>query len=758
MQVPGHVKTTPINAAIAAALLLVGSSLPATAGQHAHQHARFSQPIASLSAPAAVTEGDGSFEIEVVLDRPARRPVAYRIWLGLSSPFSRHAETTVSRRDIAPAGQRFARVLRGTISPGQTSARHVIEIRDDQRPEFTEQLRLRLLNATHAQLAEDTAVVEIRDNDPAFGLNILHINDHHSHLEPNTGAELEFNGTETDVETGGFPRVVTKIAELAAGLDNVLKLHAGDAITGTIYYSLFKGEADAQMMNQVCFDAFALGNHEFDDSDAGLAEFIDYLNADPDQCNTPVLGANVLPAIGTPLRPDAGTSLIQPYVIKEVGGEQIGIIGIDIAQKTKVSSSPLDTTEFLDEADTAQFYIDELTAMGVDKIVLMTHYQYLNDLALAGQLRGVDLIVGGDSHTLLGDTFADFGLNPGGPYPTQVSDADGKPVCVVQAWQYAEVVGELNAQFNREGEVVSCNGTPHLLLGDTFVRDDASLAGDALAEVLDIIAGTPELSIVEPDAETEALLAVYAADVEVLKNTVIGTISEDLCLERIPGQGRSAICDVAATQANGGDIQQLVTEAFLQRSFDADVALQNAGGVRIDIPAGDITVNDAFTLLPFANTLVNLEMTGAEIKQVLEEAVTNFLDNGGSSGSYPYAANLRWHVDLSQPAGSRFSNVEIRRKGTTDWLPLQDSDVVKVVTNSFIAAGRDGYLTFGTVSAEGRVVDTFIDYAQSFIDYVEQDLGGVVEPLPCDDYSTQLFINADGIAQLPDPTVPRACE
>jgi 5'-nucleotidase len=115
-------------------------------------------------------------------------------------------------------------------------------------------------------------------------------------------------------------------------------------------------------------------------------------------------------------------------------------------------------------------------------------------------------------------------------------------------------------------------------------------------------------------------------------------------------------------------------------------------------------------------------------------------------------------VDLSQPAGSRFSNVEIRRKGTTDWLPLADDDVVKVVTNSFIAAGRDGYLTFGTVSAEGRVVDTFIDYAQSFIDYVEQDLGGVVEPLPCDDYSTQLFTAADGNVQLPDPAFPRACE
>src|SRR5690554_440164 len=264
-----------------------------------------------------------------------------------------------------------------------------------------------------------------------FTVNILHINDHHSHLEAGSQS-LTIAGAETEFSAGGFPRVITKINERAAELDNVLKLHAGDAITGTLYFTSFEGETDAELMNQVCFDAFALGNHEFDRGDDGLAQFLDLLGAG--SCGTPVLAANVKPAIGTPLAPVAQDDYIQPYTIKEIGGQQVGIIGIDIANKTQNSSSPLNTTVFLDEAETAQAMIDELEAAGINKIILLTHYQYGNDVALAEKLSGVDVIIGGDSHTLLGD-FDAYGLSTAGPYPTQVKNADGETACVAQAWQ-----------------------------------------------------------------------------------------------------------------------------------------------------------------------------------------------------------------------------------------------------------------------------------------------------------------------------------
>ncbi|MGI9606886.1 MAG: NAD nucleotidase [Acidimicrobiales bacterium] len=594
-------------------------------------------------------------------------------------------------------------------------------------------------------MAENTIFTncEAGNSQTTFALTILHVNDHHSHLDPDSG-DLDFNGQGTRVSQGGFPSVVTKMDELVAAHagDNVVKVHAGDAITGTLFYSLFKGEADAALMSEVCFDIFELGNHEFDDGDAGLKDFLDFL--DEGGCDTVVLGANVVPKVGTPLAETAIDDYIQPFTVVEYGADKVGYVGLDIAGKTKNSSSPLDTTLFLDEATTAQVYINVLQRMGIDKIVLVTHIQYANDIALAEQVSGVDVIVGGDSHSLLGN-FGPLGLNSVGPYPTRTTDAGGSTVCIVQAWQYSWIVGELNVEFDDAGDVTRCNGTPHLLLGDEFLRrpadggDRVPLVGADLQEVLGIIESTPELSVVTPDADAQAVLDEFSEQVDVLEQEVIGTVTEDLCLERIPGQGRSQICDVADTADMGGDIQQMVTEAFRVRSFESDFALQNAGGVRIDIPAGDITIADAFELLPFANTIVNLEMTGAEVKQVLEEAVAFSLDPDGSTGAYPYAAGLRFDVNMNAADGSRVSNLEVKPTGAASWTPLDPAATYNVATNSFIASGQDGYITFGTVTDSGRSVDTFLDYAQSFIDYVEQDAGGSISKLPASEYSTQNF-------------------
>jgi 5'-nucleotidase len=592
-------------------------------------------------------------------------------------------------------------------------------------------------------------------------VNILHINDHHSHLQPDDGfsAKLSPALPEVNFSLGGFPQVVNKFKELESKLDNVVKVHAGDAITGTLFYTLFKGKADAALMNEVCFDMFVLGNHEFDDGDAQLADgFLTDLASDPD-CATPVIAANVIPEVGTPLEPFEGESLIQPYVIKEFDGQQVGFIGIDIAQKTKVSSSPLDTTQFLDEVETAQLYVDELKEMGIENIVLVTHYQYEQDLELAGMVTDIDAIVGGDSHTLLGD-FEAFGLNSGGPYPTKTVNKDGDPVCVVQAWQYSYVVGELSLKF-RDGKIQDCRGTPHLLVTepeegfttDIQVGDDTesvplTTREERLFKTL-LRSRFRNASLSEADADAQQILDSFSGQVDELTQQVIGAATEPLCLERIPGQGRSAICDDNAEAAsgaqsniNGGFIQQIVTDAFAARAFRADFALQNAGGVRIDLPAGNITIADAYELLPFANTLVELELTGKEVADVLEDAVDNFLDDGGSTGSYPYGSRLRWDVDLSKPSGMRFSNVEVYDRDSGTWGLIDPDENYVVVTNSFIASGRDGYDAFGVAFNEGRVTDTFIDYAQGFIDWVEQDAGGTVSVPEPEFFSTQSFVPA----------------
>lgn len=572
----------------------------------------------------------------------------------------------------------------------------------------------------------------------AGDLTILHINDHHSHLKPDSRMSLNLDGKSTRVRSGGMPAVIAKMKELEASKANVLKLHAGDAVSGSLFFTLFKGEADAALMNEVCFDAFALGNHEFNEGDAGLAKFLDFLKAG--ECNTPVLAANVKPEVGvSALTPKSETDYIQPYTVIDVAGTKVGIIGIDIVRKTIMSSSPDDTTRFLDEAETSQKMVNELKEAGVNRIVIMAHYGYKNELELAAKIDGVDVIIGGDSHTLLGD-FEEIGLNSAGPYPTVVEGVGGNLVCVATAWQYSQIVGELNISFNEAGDVESCSGLPHVMVADSFKRkndegDRVEIEGADRDAVYAQINADPKLSIVEEDAQAASVLAFFNEKVEEMQTIKVGVVTENLCLARIPGDTRSKLCSPEDTASKGSDISMLVAHAFREMAKASDIAIQNGGGVRTDIAKGDLTMGDAYKLLPFANTLVEMDMTGAEIKSVLEEALDYALQPDGSTGAYPYAAGLRWHVDAAKPIGQRLSNMEFKGRNDSSWSPLDSTATYKLVTNNYIAAGRDGYLTFKTVKNDGRYLDTYLDYAQSFVDYVRER--GSVGKLPESEYSTQ---------------------
>lgn len=571
---------------------------------------------------------------------------------------------------------------------------------------------------------EQMAAFFHRAIDGWFNLSIAHINDHHSHLEA-SGVSLILDGEETDAEMGGFARVASKIKSIRPGAGNLLKVHAGDAVTGTLYYSLFKGEADAEVMNEVCFDTFTLGNHEFDDSDEGLAQFLDWLAEG--NCDTAVLSANTTVEPGTPL----ADGYYEPYTIVDYDGEKVGIIGITIANKTKNSSSPLETTQFLDEVTTTQQYVDELEEMGINKIIASTHYQYDNEQALAKAVDGLDLVIGGDSHTLLGNEFSQYGLGPMGPYPTKVLDGGGNPACVVQAWQYSNVVGQLDLSWDEDGNLVRCTGKPTLLLGDTFTRevgeDDVELTGEDLDAVLAEIAASPVLEVVDEDQATLDIIATYAEEVDELTAQVIADVTAHLCSERIPGQDYNVTgnCPEGYGADNGGDAQQIVAEAFLARAFEADISIQNGGGVRAEIAEGDFTIADAYTVLPFANTLVNLEMSGQEIVDVLNEAFDYALAEDGSTGAYPYGTGIRWTTNFNT---GDIEDIEINPRNEGTWEPIDLGATYVVATNDFIARGQDGYDTFGVAWDEGRYVDTFINYAQGLIDYIELDKAGTLDP------------------------------
>jgi len=529
-----------------------------------------------------------------------------------------------------------------------------------------------------------------------FRTHIIHINDHHSHLmEENY--RLEFEGVTTPVKLGGFARVAAKINELR--LENSLVLHSGDAFQGTLYYSLFKGDADVELMNIVGFDAFALGNHEFDDGNAVLANFIK-------KANFPVLAANIDFSNSQDLK-----GLVKPYLIKEIGGHKVGLIGINTL-KTLVSSQPGEDLTFFDEVETAKKMVQKLEAQGINKIILISHYGYTKDQALAQQVAGIDVIVGGDSHTLLGD-FTTFGLTSSGPYPTKVTSPSGEPVCIVQAWQYSYMVGSLNVAFDDKGVVTECDGAPILLLGNSFQQHEPTQT-----KIEAIIANHPNIDIVKPDPLIAQQLASYTKRVEKRSKKVIGQAADNLLHIRIPGTHPSGV-----KLANGSQIAPIVAEAYLEqlnsRNYGVQLVIQNAGGVRIDVFQGDITIETAYTLLPFSDTIYVLEMTGAEIKQVLEDALSHYFDKGGSRGSFPYAAGIRYTVEVKRPSYQRITRLEIR-DSNGNWSLLDLKKTYRVGMNSFIASGQDGYTTFGKVLKERGGIDTYFDYAEPFVNYVKK--------------------------------------
>jgi 5'-nucleotidase / UDP-sugar diphosphatase len=356
------------------------------------------------------------------------------------------------------------------------------------------------------------------------------------------------------------------------------------------------------LMKQICFDAFCLGNHvrvtslewsiscvvlllsvflnpifgrvpqEFDEGDSNLASFITALHG-TNECATAVLGANVVPGETSPLRAlQESGDLEKSLIVDFDNNEQVGIIGISIRNKTLASSRPDAGTTLLDERETAMAEVKALTDAGVNKIILLTHIGYDLDLAWMVDIPGVDIIVGGDSHTLLGTENGVF--NAEAPYPGVQSSVDGRTVCVVQAWEFAHGLGQLNVEFDDDGEVVVCQGFPVFPIGTPELSDAAEAA-----EVTAYLVGLGESFVpVEEDEATMMELQGFTGQLAKLLVQTIATVPADICFERIPGQGRSKICPVEASATQGGGVCNIVAQAFLSRTLEADVAIQNAGG------------------------------------------------------------------------------------------------------------------------------------------------------------------------------------
>ena len=557
------------------------------------------------------------------------------------------------------------------------------------------------------------STAEATSKNKSFELNVVHINDHHSHLEQEP-MELTLGGKKVTVNVGGMPRVAQRIADLKKNNKNTVALHAGDALSGTLYYTLFQGKADAELMNAVKFDAFTLGNHEFDDGNNVLKSFLDILK-------TPVISSNVIPDKGSVLE-----GKWKPYIIKKIGGQNIGIIGLDVVGKTVESSNPGKDVKFTDEVETARKYSNELRSKGVNKIILLSHAGLEKNLEIAEKVDGIDIIITGDTHYLLGNEFSEFGLKPVAEYPIKKNSPNGDPVYIAEAWNYSYLVGHLKANFNSRGVITQIKSEPNIVIGDDlFEVKNAEGKKVPMEEseknaVLEYVKNNKSIEVVKNSPSVQKLLDKYKTEKEEMAKKPVGTIKET-----IPGGSDNRIPSEKNPQ--GSLATTLVAEAVLHTlkntgTGNVDFVILNSGGVRITLNPGDFTYDTAYTLLPFtSNTIYTMKITGAEVKQVIEDAL-NFVFTGGSSGAFPYGAGIRYEATKEGTHGTRVKKVEVFDAASNKWTPINTGQTYTVGTNSYIASGKDGYATFGKITSDPARggVNTYLGDAKAFIDYLKE--------------------------------------
>ncbi|MFQ1698954.1 bifunctional metallophosphatase/5'-nucleotidase [Loktanella agnita] len=460
-----------------------------------------------------------------------------------------------------------------------------------------------------------------------YTLHIIHINDLHSRIEPVSKYDSTCSAEDNAAGEcfGGIARVVTQINALREELDgeNVIVLDAGDQYQGSLIYTTYKGDVEAEFMEQIGFDVMAVGNHEFDDGDAGLRKLTDNVSFPVISGNLDVSSSNEL----------AGQ--VENHTVLEVGGEKIAIVSA-LAVDTVETSSPSAAVIFTDEIESLSADVATLEAEGVNKIIALTHVGVTKDQQIAAAVDGLDAVVGGHSHTRFSNT--EEGAMA---YPTMVGD-----VPVVQAYAYSKYVGHLTLVFDDDGNVTSATGDTILL--------DAS---------------------VEEDADTVARVAELAGPIEEMKTRIVAETTA-------PIEGDRTVCRAGECQMG-----TLVADAMLARVKDqgVEIAIQNGGGVRASIDAGEVTMGEVLTVLPFQNTLSTFEVTGEAIVAALENGVSQ-LEEG--AGRFPQVAGMTFAIDPAAEAGSRISDVMVGDA------PIDPAKVYGVVSNNYVRNGGDGYAMF----------------------------------------------------------------
>ncbi len=549
-------------------------------------------------------------------------------------------------------------------------------------------------------------------------ITLAHINDTHSYFEPTSYQfciEVENETYSPFVSVGGFARIASRARQLKANAlakkQGFLFLHAGDCFQGTLYFSLFKGQANAELLNALGIDAMALGNHELDMGNDPVGQFvrqIDFplLAGNWDLNNECKDKPNPMNGLANVYSFDNDSRCAQ-YVVREIDDERIAIFGLSLDLMTDIANPDPDTP-FVSALETARETVAKIHSEGINKIILLSHLGYEGDLRIAGELNGISMIVGGHSHVLQGD-FSELGMTSRDVYGVRVNQT-----VVVQAGYHALALGHCELTFDENGVVELCDGKNEILIGRRFFVD-ASLSetvGDhTRRNVLATIHNHSNVVVCKKDRDIQAIIQnKYQPKVRQLQAQQVAYLSSPARHVRIPDeQGGSVIAPLVAKS---------FYYAMANRGYAPDFAIHNAGGVRNSLNAGRVSLADiAGKILPFAVPIGVYKIQGQHIATILEGAINNAIGNGVSgtgSGSYPYCYHLDFQYDRHAPLGSRILNLKIM--GEFGWEFVVSHKVYIGTSSAYTMKGKEGYDAILKMQDPGEV--TALSMADCFIEFL----------------------------------------
>lgn len=459
----------------------------------------------------------------------------------------------------------------------------------------------------------------------AADLVILHTNDTHSQIDPD------------DKDRGGALRRKALIDSVRAVERNVLLVDAGDAVQGTLYYTLYKGELEQRLLNEMGYDIQIMGNHEFDNGVDVLAK--NYRKA-----------CSVILSTNYDFRATALNGLVRPYTIREYDGRRIGVIAINLNPKGMIADNNIVGVSHLDEvraANSMAWYLKNVER--VDMVIAMSHIGYdidgvVSDVDVIKASHDIDIVIGGHSHTELGANVVD---SPAYLLP----DADGDSVLVAQTGKAGRYLGEI--KINLDDMSASSRLIPINKRLDNRI-----------------------------DPELKELIKPYRAGVDSLMSVKIGHSSIEL------EQGSVALLNMVS--------DFVYNEGRRVVNGEVDMAIMNKGGIRQGIPKGDITKGMIMSMLPFENKVYVIDIKGSDLAEALDVMARRDGDGVSRGVDIVFDADTD-HCIRIEINGKVLDPEQIYRVATIDYL-ANGGDYMESLTRGKVVAMSENRLDIDLIN------------------------------------------------------------